>query len=197
MLTISEAAKRLGRCVKTLQRWDREGILSAKRTPTGRRYYDPKQVSEWLGEKHQESSKAHLAYCRVSSQAQRPDLKNQREVVTQFCVARGVANVEYIEEIGGGLNFKRPKFIALIDQVCAGSVSTIVIAHKDRLARFGFELLRHLCEAHGCELLVINDEKLSPEREMVEDLMTIVHCFSSRLYGLRSYKKSLKAALTK
>jgi predicted site-specific integrase-resolvase len=139
----------------------------------------------------------HLAYCRVSSQAQRPDLKNQREVVTQFCIAKGIANVEYIDEIGGGLNFKRAKFTALLDRICAGDVAMLIVAHKDRLARFGFDLLRHLCDSHDCELLIINDEKLSPEREMVEDLMTIVHCFSSRLYGLRNYKKALKAALAK
>ena len=136
-----------------------------------------------------------IAYCRVSSQAQRPDLKNQRAVISSFCMARGLANVEYVEEIGGGLNFKRPKFTEIVDRICAGEVATLVIAHKDRLARFGFDLLRHLCAVHRCELLVIDDEKLSPEREMVEDLMTIVHCFSSRLYGLRNYKRALKTAL--
>jgi putative resolvase len=197
MLTVSEAAKRLNRCVKTLQRWDRVGILTAKRTPTGRRYYEPRQIDEWLGEQRKQVSRDCLAYCRVSSQAQKPDLKNQREVTTQFCIARGIANVEYVEEIGGGLNFRRPKFVALVDRICSGNVATLVVAHKDRLARFGFELLRHLCEANNCELLIINDEKLSPEREMVEDLMTIVHCFSSRLYGLRNYKKALKTALAK
>ena len=72
---------------------------------------------------------------------------------------------------------------------------TLIVAHKDRLARFGFELLQHLCREHGCDLLVINSEKLSPEQEMVQDLMTIVHCFSSRLCGLRNYKKTLKEAL--
>ena len=195
MLTISEASRKVGRCVKTLQRWDREGILPAKRTRTGRRYYEQIQIDEWLGKQVSATPRSLLAYCRVSSPAQKPDLKNQRGILAQFCAARGIANVDYVEEIGGGLNFKRPKFIALIDKICADEVAVLIIAHKDRLARFGFELLRHLCEAHGCELLVINDEKLSPEREMVEDLMTIVHCFSSRLYGLRNYKKSLKEAL--
>jgi predicted site-specific integrase-resolvase len=136
-----------------------------------------------------------VAYCRVSSQAQKPDLVNQRNVISQFCVAKGLANVEYIEEIGGRLNFKRPKFLNLVDRISASEIEVLVLAHKDRLARFGFELLRHLCEQHGCKLLIINDEKLSPEREMVEDLMTIIHCFSSRLYGLRNYKKALKTAL--
>ena len=195
MLTISEAAQHLNRCVKTLQRWDRVGVLVAKRTPTGRRYYEKGQLESWLGTQRQQIVRERLAYCRVSSQAQRPDLKNQREVVTQFCIGRGLANVEYVEEIGGGLNFKRPKFVDLVDRICAGDVETLIVAHKDRLARFGFDLLRHLCAEHECELLIINDEKLSPEREMVEDLMTIIHCFSSRLYGLRNYKKALKTAL--
>jgi excisionase family DNA binding protein len=197
MLTVGEAAQKVGRSVKTVQRWDREGVLPAQRTATGRRCYGQDQIDAFLGKRFEERKRERvaLAYCRVSSQAQKPDLKNQREVITAFCVARGLANVEYIEEIGGGLNFKRPKFIELVDRLCAGDVATLVLAHKDRLARFGFDLLRHLCETNHCELLLINDEKLSPEREMVEDLMTIVHRFSSRLYGLRNYKKALKSAL--
>ena len=196
MITTGKAARQLGVSVKTLQRWDREQKLNAHRTLTGRRYYEQDQLVSFLGKvKTPEQERSSVAYCRVSSQAQRPDLRNQRTVITDFCVARGLANVEYIEEIGGGLNFKRPRFTELVDRICAGAVSTLILAHKDRLARFGFELLRHLCQANRCELLIINDEKLSPEREMVEDLMTIIHCFSSRLYGLRNYKKALKTAL--
>src|SRR5205807_2970093 len=96
---------------------------------------------------------------------------------------------------GGGLNFKRPKFTALVDSVVADEVAMLVVAHKDRLARFGFELLQHLCRKHGCELLVLNTEKVSPEQEMVQDLMAITRCFSSRLYGLRNYRRALKEAL--
>ena len=70
-----------------------------------------------------------------------------------------------------------------------------MLAHQDRLARFGYKLLAHLCENHQCELLVLNTETLSPEQELVQDLMTIVHCFSSRLYGLRNYRKALKKAI--
>src|SRR5213595_2805024 len=95
----------------------------------------------------------------------------------------------------GGLNFKRPKFTALVDSVVADEVAMLVVAHKDRLARFGFELLQHLCRKHGSELLVLNTEKVSPEQEMVQDLMAITDCFSSRLYGLRNYRRALKEAL--
>ena len=98
-------------------------------------------------------------------------------------------------EIGGGLNFNRPKFTALIDRIVQGEIAYLVIARKDRLARFGYDLVAHLCETHRCKILVLNTESLSPEQEMVQDLMTIVHCFSSRLYGLRTYRKALKKAL--
>jgi putative resolvase len=83
----------------------------------------------------------------------------------------------------------------LFDRIIAGEVNCLVVAHKDRLARFGFDFLAHLCRHHKCELLVMNTESLSPEREMVEDLMAITQCFSARLYGLRNYKAALKKAL--
>jgi len=194
--TVTEAAKRLNRSVGTLQRWDRQGVLKANRTKTNRRYYTEKQLREFLGIDVSAESKRVVAYCRVSSQAQRPDLKNQRSVIEDFCIAKGLANVDYITEIGGGLNLKRKKFLEIIDDICSGKISHLVIAHKDRLCRFGFDLILHLCKKNDCEILILNSEKLSPEQEMVQDLMTIVHTFSSRLYGLRNYKKSLKEALS-
>jgi predicted site-specific integrase-resolvase len=136
-----------------------------------------------------------IVYARVSSQAQKPDLKNQKLRLEEFCTAKGLAIDEWIEEIGGGSNFKRPKFVKLLDRIMIGEVKTLVIAHKDRLVRFGFDFLKHLCSTHQCELIVMNTESLSPEREVVEDLMAITHCFSARLYGLRNYKKALKEAL--
>jgi len=194
---IGEAAKRLGKTVSTLQRWDRSGVLKSLKTPTGRRVYTLQMLRKAMGVGDETPEQTAVAYCRVSSQSQRPDLKNQRRVVEEFCIARGMANVEFIEEIGGGLNFKRAQFLKLVDRIVAGEISQVVLAHKDRLARFGFELLSHLCRTHQCELLVIDSEQLSPETEMVQDLMTIIHCFSSRLYGLRNYRKSLKKALGK
>lgn len=193
---IGEAAKRLGKSVKTLQRWDRSGILVPARTPTGRRQYTREQLRQFVGLAIPQSERAVVAYCRVSSQAQKPDLVNQISVVHEFCRARGFANVELIQEVGGGLNFKRKQFVSLVDRIIAGDIAVLLIAHKDRLARFGFDLLQHLCRSHQCDLLVIDGEQLSPEQEMVQDLMTIVHCFSSRLYGLRNYRKALKKALS-
>jgi predicted site-specific integrase-resolvase len=103
---------------------------------------------------------------------------------------------EWIKEIGGGMNFKRRKFLGLMDEVLSGHIQRVVIAHKDRLARFGDELISHLFRRHGCELIVLNSESLSPEQELVQDLMSITHGFSRRLDGLRTSRRSLKEALT-
>ena len=196
--TIRQFAERVGLSVKTLQRWDREGKLKPLRTPSNRRQYTDDHIRQALGLRGVQIAptlRKIVVYVRVSRQAQRPDLENQRTALEQFCTARGLTVDEWIADIGGGLNFKRPKFLKLVDAIIAGEVSTLIIAHKDRLARFGYDLLTHICATHQCEILVLNQETLSPEQEMVQDLMTIIHCFSSRLYGLRNYRTSLKEAL--
>jgi putative resolvase len=196
-ITISKAAEMVGVTVKTLQRWEREGrLVPVARTKTNRRVYAIEQVRTFQGLRTAGHAPTRvIAYCRVSSPAQKPDLQNQRVVLEQFCAARGLGNLEVMTEIGGGLNFTRKKFVALMQAIEGREVQALVIAHKDRLVRFGFVWFAEFCAAHGCELLVLNQETLSPEQEMVQDLLTIVHCFSSRLYGLRNYRKTLSDAL--
>ena len=195
-LGAGQAAKMLGITVKTLQRWEREGrLLPAARTASNRRRHTESQLRAFLLLPLAATPRRVLAYCRVSSAAQRPGLANQRRVLEQFAVARGLAGIEYLEEVGGGLNFGRKRFQALMDAIGRGEVATLVLAHRDRLTRFGFDWFEHYAALHGCELLVLNQERLSPEQEMVQDLMTIVHCFSNRLYGLRKVRRQLRAAL--
>lgn len=194
-MSTGKAAAYLGVGVKTLQRWDREKRLCPDRTGTGRRLYDQAQLDAFIGKRRVAIAKRTVVYCRVSSAAQKPDLKNQRKVLEDFCAARGIANPIFVEEVGGGLNLTRPKFVTIMDAIEARSVSSLVIAHKDRLVRFGFSWFERFCQEHECELLILNNEQLSPEQEMVQDLLTIVHCFSARLYGLRNYKKKLAEAL--
>lgn len=191
---VGKAAKLLGVSRVTLQKWDRDGKLVANRNETNRRYYTDEQINNFLRKPRIELNRI-VAYCRVSSPNQRPDLKNQRKCLEEFCQASGIANVDYLEEIGGGLNFNRPVFLEIIHEITVGRISKLIVAHKDRLCRFGFDLIKNLCDLNNCELLVVNIEELSPEQEMVQDLMTIIHCFSSRLYGLRNYKKTLQKAL--
>lgn len=197
---ISAAAKVLGVTVKTVQRWEREGrLLPVARTDSNRRRYTLSQLHAFLHLKPSSDPvsepKKIVAYCRVASSRQRPELANQRRTLEEFIVARGLANVDFIEEVGGGLNFKRKRFLALMDAVGREEVSTLILAHRDRLTRFGFDWFAHYAQLHGCELLVLDQERLSPEQEMVQDLTKIVDCFSSRLYGLRSYRKKLGEAL--
>jgi putative resolvase len=192
--SIAQFARRVGVSVKTLQRWDREGRLTPTRTPTNRRVYTDEHLYQVLPQR-QSAERATVVYMRVSSQAQKPALANQRRVLEDFCAARGLAVTEWVSEVGGGLNFKRPRFLALVDRIVTHQVAMVVLAHKDRLMRFGFDLFAHLCRRHQCELVVMNTETLSPEQEMVQDLMTITHCFSARLYGLRHYRKALDRAL--
>ncbi len=181
----------INKTVRTLQRWDIEGIFIAKRNHKNRRYYTHDQYLEYIGVKANLDKKI-IAYCRVSSAGQRNDLKSQIKAVEQYCISKGYKVGELLEEVGSGLNYKRKKFNWLMDQVELGEISKIIVAHQDRLVRFGFEWFMAFCKKHGTEIEVMNIESLSPKEEMTKDLLSIIHCFSSRLYGLRKYKKNLK-----
>ena len=193
--TITAFAKLTGYSVKTLQRWEREKRLVPLRTLSNRRLYTDEHLRLTRGNPIDHEPRKTVVYMRVSSQAQRPDLKNQRDALERFCQARGFEVTEWIEEIGGGLNMKRPKLQNIIDDLVAGRIERLVIAHKDRLARFGFDLIVHLANVSNTEIIVLNTESLSPEQELVQDLMMITHCFSARLYGLRNYRKALQKAI--
>ena len=179
----------IGRATVTLRKWDREGKLIAFRTPNNRRYYTHEQYLQYIG--HGAEKRQIVSYCRVSSSGQRNDLKSQQLAVEQYCIAAGKAVALKLEDIGSGLNYQRKNFVLLMEMVERGEVSEIVIAHKDRLVRFGFEWFDKFCANHGCKIVVMNAESLSPEEEMTKDLLSIIHCFSSRLHGLRKYKKNL------
>jgi len=134
--------------------------------------------------------------CRVSSNNQKHDLISQIAAMEQFGLARGIAVEEWIKEIGGGMNFKRKAFLSLMSRIQLGEIKLLIVAHQDRLVRFGFDYFQTMAQNNGGEIIVVNQESLSPQPEMVEDLMAIVHTFSCRLYGLRKYQKLLKEALT-
>jgi len=141
MYTPSEFGKKIHVSVKTLQRWDRQGVLKAHRTASNRRYYTQEDLGKILPDEQRERRRT-IAYCRVSSVAQKQDLSNQQKHLSAFCQANALLVDEWICEIGGGLNFKRKQFLKLVDAIIAGEVAVLLIAHKDRLARFGFSLLQ-------------------------------------------------------
>lgn len=192
MYSPAQFGKMIGKSVKTLQRWDTTGVLIAKRNPKNRRYYTHEQYIEYIGLKAQRDKSSVVVYSRVSSAAQKPDLKNQIDALEKFCSANGYAVDEWLSETGSGLNYKRKKFNKLFLDIEMGKVTLLVIAHKDRLVRFGFEWFEAFAERHGCEVVIMNQESLSPAEEITQDLLAIIHCFSSRLYGLRKYKGKVK-----
>lgn len=188
----NEFAKLVGRSVITLQRWDREGTLSAHRNHANRRYYTHDDYLAYMGQKVPALEKLRVTYCRVSSHGQKNDLLSQQLAVEQFCMASGREIGLALSDIGSGLNYKRKNFLKLIEMVERGEVSEIVIAHKDRLVRFGFEFFENFCQRHQTTLTIMNALSLSPEQELTQDLMSVVHVFSSRLYGLRKYARKIQ-----
>lgn len=191
---ITQMSQLLNVSVKTLQRWDREGILIAQRSPTNRRFYTQQQYLEASGLSGQTKQKERkkVIYSRVSNRNQKDDLANQVEFLKQYVNANGSIVDEVIEEIGSGLNYKRKKWNKLLNEVMDRQIETIFIAHKDRFIRFGFDWFKQLCEKFDTSIVIVHNEKLSPEEELVQDLIAITHVFSCRIYGLRKYKNKLK-----
>lgn len=191
MIKLQDMANRLGVSIKTLQRWDREGILVAKRTPTNRRYYTEDQYLSYVGKSQPKG--LNLAYTRVSSRSQIDDLTSQIEFLKQFVNANGEILDDVISDIGSGLNYNRKNWNKLLlDYVAKGLVRKIYITYKDRFVRFGFDWFERFCNYYNCEIIVVKNETTSPQQELVDDLISIIHVFSSRVYGLRKYKKELK-----
>jgi len=186
----SEFARRIGVTAHTLRRWEREGRLSpSERTLGGHRIYTELDLQTALRLPLAEKVKRNVIYCRVSSAGQKDDLQSQIVATEAFALGRGLIT-ETIAEIGGGMNFNRKKFNKLLIDIIAGEIGTVIVAHEDRLARFGFDLINNLAVQYGCTIIAVNKKELSPEQEMTEDLMSIIHIFSCRLYGLRKYKKA-------
>lgn len=188
-----EFGKLIGRTTNTLQKWDRRGILKAHRSPTNRRYYTHDQYLVYHGLVAQEQGLT-IVYMRVSGVAQKPDLAHQMKALEAYCQQHTITVDEWLADIGSGLNYKRKQFNRLMELIELGQVRRLIIAHRDRLVRFGYEYFEAFCERHHTELVVINGEGMSPEQELVRDLVAIVTVFSARLHGLRSYRKVLKDA---
>ena len=193
ILKPKEMSQKIGVSVRTLQKWDKAGILKAHRTPTNRRYYTEAQYLQYVGKQgNNQSDRKVIAYARVSTYNQKDDLKNQLAFIRQFANANGVIIDEAISDIGSGLNYNRKKWNLLLEQVMQNQISIIYITYKDRFIRFGYEWFERLCNRHGTKIVVLNNPDTSPDKEMVEDLVSIIHVFSCRLYGLRKYKKKLQ-----
>lgn len=188
MVSIGVAAKELGVHPDTLRRWEKEGrIEPAERTPGGRRRYDLSRLRN-LAPHKAPSTRTTIAYARVSTNGQKDDLTRQVGLLESFCAAQGWT-YEVITDVGSGLNYHKRGLKLLISRICSGEVGRLVISHKDRLLRFGSELVFSLCEHFGTEVVIINaSEDSTFEEDLANDVIEIVTVFSARLYGSRSHK---------
>ena len=195
LYNVTEFADAIGKSVKTLQRWDRKGILQAYRSPSNRRYYTHTQYLEYMGEKGI-SEKVNVIYARVSTRNQTDDLQNQINFLKSFTINNGISISNIYTDYGSGLNYNRKNWNKLIDDCFDGKIDTIVISYKDRFVRFGFEWMESLLlRLTGTKILIAENVCTTPQEELIQDLISIVHEFSCRVYGLRKYKKKLTKEL--
>lgn len=200
--SVSEFANKVGYHYKTLQVLDKKGIFPAKRNQRNRRYYTDEDYYLFLNQiakipVEENNNNVHqkrliITYSRVSSHGQKDNLKSQQSFIENFVASNGLQVDENLFDIGSGLNYERKNFLKILELVEQKQVEKIIIAHKDRFVRFGFDYFQNFCKKHNTEIVIINLDSCSPEQEFTEDLISIIHCFSSKLYGLRKYNKNTK-----
>jgi len=201
LVPISEAAEALGVSAQTLRRWEREGrLIPDERTAGGRRRYDLARLKPELYRKQADTARKTIAYARVSSHDQKDDLERQKLVLELYCARQGWT-FEVIADLGSGMNYHKKGLKRLLDAIIDGKVGRLVITHKDRLLRFGAELVFAICEAKNVEVVIINQgEDTTFEEDLAKDVLEIITVFSARLYGSRSRKNqklldNMKAAV--
>ena len=187
--SIGKFAEKIGKTVQTLRNWDKNGSFKPSHTTDGgTRYYSQEQLNHFLGLKGVEiKTKKVIGYCRVSSHKQKDDLERQIENVKTYMYAKGY-QFEIITDIGSGINYNKKGLNQLIDMITNSEVEKIVILYKDRLLRFGFEIIENLCNKYGTTIEIIDNTEKTEEQELVEDLIQILTVFSCRLQGKRANK---------
>ena len=187
--SIGQFAKAIGKTTKTLRNWDKNGKLKPVRVEdTGYRYYSQEQLNHFLGLKSEKQiNKKIIGYCRVSSHKQKDDLESQIENVKTYMYAKGY-QFEIITDIGSGINYNKKGLNQIIDMVTNSEVEKIVVLYKDRLIRFGYELIENLCDKFGTVIEIVDNTEKTEQQELVEDLVQIITVFSCRLQGKRANK---------
>ena len=177
----------------TLLRWRKEGILKARKLPSGQYDWDEDSVFKLVnkGEK-----RGVYLYARVSTPKQKCDLENQIENLQNFAMKQGYQVTGAFQDIASGISFeKRKEFFKLLDLVIAGKVSTVIITYKDRLSRVGYDLFKYLFEKYHVNIVVMSEltDKKTDRQEIFEEMISLLHAFSIKLDAGR--RKKLKEAL--
>ena len=184
-VTMREAVRITGLCAATLRKYADDGKIKSIRKEKGMRLIDVSEFTEVQREAKRKDAPI-VCYCRVSSSKQKDDLCRQIAYMrSQFPTA------EIIHDIGSGLNFKRKGLQTILGRYLRGDRFTLIVAHRDRLCRFGFELIEFLAKSNGGEIMVLDKAEFSSEQELSADILAILHVFSCRLHGLRKYKDQI------
>lgn len=183
LVPLRVAVKRTGLHPNTLRKYADEGRIYSIRNGANQRLFD---VDSFIRESKPKTD-YQICYCRVSSTKQRDDLDRQVAYMVSL-----FPKAEIIKDIGSGLNFKRKGLRTLLERLMRGDQFTLVVAYRDRLARFGFELIEWMVEQNGGKIVVLDNTVHSPESELTADLLRIIHVFSCRIHGLRKYGKKIK-----
>jgi predicted site-specific integrase-resolvase len=180
-LPLRKAVERLGLHPNTLRRYADEEKIKVIKNEAGQRLYDVESYIRGA------ANSSLVCYCRVSSSKQKDDLQRQIAYMQSL-----YPEAEIIQDIGSGLNFKRKGLRSILDRLLRGDKLKIIVACRDRLCRFGFELIQYMVEQNGGEILVLDKTVHCPETELTTDLLSIIHVFSCRMHGLRKYSKKIK-----
>lgn len=184
--SIHKFSKIIGVSPQTLRNWDKLGKLKPHHvTQSGYRYYTQEQIN--LATKTPTVERITIGYCRVSSSKQKDDLQRQQDNMQQYLIAKGNP-FKIISDIGSGINYNKNGLKELIKLISKNKVEKVVVLYKDRLVRFGFELIEYMCSLYDCKLEIIDTTEKTEQQELVEDLVQIVTVFSCRLQGKRANK---------
>ena len=188
-----ELAKMIGKQTRTVQSYCIKGDINSIIIPSGKRIISRDEVIKYLRSSnllYEDDNKIDLIYARVSTNEQknRGDLDRQINYITKEIITKNPKNLKVFSEVGSGLNDNRKELKKLLDMVMNDEIDRIFILYKDRLTRFGFNYLEQICNKFGTKIIVISEEiqEKSIQEELAEDIISIIHSFSGKLYGMRN-----------
>lgn len=192
-----EVLEKLGVTRVTLCDYVKRGVIKATKKKNGQYDYDETSVYEFLGMKFEKKKKVNISYSRVSTQAQKEQLKEQTLRIYNSCTARGIELEEQIEDIKSGMDADRKGFQKILERIIKGEIGLLVIENKDRLTRFNFDMLEYIFKYYGTQIVVLNDalDNKTYEQELTEDLISIIHYFTIKSYSHRRKLNKIRKEL--
>lgn len=172
----------------TLCRYVKNGLVKFKQLPNGFYDYEEESIYKLL---NKNIERKNIIYARVSTQKQKNDLENQKAILRKYCSINGIKISDEYSDIGSGINFERKEFQRLVNDVVNHKISKIYITYKDRLSRISFDMFKNLFQNFNCEIIVLNntDDNKQIEKEIFNEIISLIHCFAMKVYSSRRQKK--------